>query len=136
MKSNWVSSRDGMDWLTQSFGVNSTLSSVWARSCSFMHLEIGKDEGKSSPHYSFAHFVELYPHTMYSIKRLLLKTSLDASECLRILLRISEAANDQASAWGKVARPIFVFSKEMPELAQIVNIEDLNLMVRRCSTGW
>ena len=67
-----------------------------------MHLEIGKDEGKNSPQYSFTRFVELYPHTVYSIKRLLLKTSLDASECLRIVLRISEAANDQASAWGKV----------------------------------
>jgi len=38
--------RDGMDWVTASFGVNSTLSSVWAR--------------------------------------------------------LSEAASDQASAWGKV----------------------------------
>ena len=38
----------------------------------------------------------------------------------RLLIRLSEAASDQASAWGKVVWPI----------------REINWMIRRLSTGW
>ena len=84
-----------MDWVAASFGTNSTLSSVWSRCVRGTLSEYSMHQT-----ISILVYVDLYLYWNRVFAWNVFLPSLSVMPSL--ILRISEAASDQASTWGKV----------------------------------